>query len=114
MSTQFRIDIYLDTVCPWCYVGKRRFELALAARPQYEPFINFRPFELNPELPWDGVDRAGYIQAKIGDPSQIAEAQAALVRHGEGVGLQFRFDLIERLPNTRAPVRFAIDGASSA
>src|ERR1700691_1788591 len=101
MGTQFRIDIYLDTVCPWCYVGKRRFELALAARPQYEPFINFRPFELNPELPWAGVERAGYLAAKVGDPTQIAAAQAAIVRHGEAVGLQFRFDLIERLPNSR-------------
>ena len=101
MSTPFRIDIYLDTVCPWCYLGKRRFELALAARPHYEPLLHFRPFELNPDLPWEGVERAGYIAGKVGDPSQIADAQAALVRHGEGVGLQFRFDLIERLPNTR-------------
>jgi predicted DsbA family dithiol-disulfide isomerase len=99
MSTLFRIDIFLDTVCPWCYVGKRRFELALAARPHYEPCLSFRPFELNPDLPWDGVDRAGHIAAS--NPTQIADAQAALVRHGEAVGLKFRFDLIERLPNTR-------------
>ena len=101
MGTQFRIDIFLDTVCPWCYLGKRRFELALAARPHYEPFINFRPFELNPDLPWDGVERAGHLAAKVGDPTQIADAHAELVRHGEAVGLQFRFDLIQRLPNTR-------------
>ena len=43
-----RIDIYSDTVCPWCYLGKRRFELALATRPQYEPRVTWRPFELNP------------------------------------------------------------------
>ena len=101
MSTRLRIDIFLDTVCPWCYLGKRRFELALAARPHYEPFVNFRPFELNPDLPWEGVERAAHIAAKLGDPAQIADADAALVRHGEEVGLQFRFDLIERLPNTR-------------
>jgi predicted DsbA family dithiol-disulfide isomerase len=96
-----QIDIFSDTVCPWCYLGKRRFELALAARPQYEPRINWRPFELNPDLPWDGVERAGYLAAKFGDASRIADSQAALVKHGEAVGLQFRFDLIERLPNTR-------------
>jgi predicted DsbA family dithiol-disulfide isomerase len=96
-----RIDIYSDTVCPWCYLGKRRFELALTARPQYEPRVSWRPFELNPELPWEGVERAGYLAAKFGDLTQIAQAQAALTRHGEAVGLQFRFDLIERLPNTR-------------
>ena len=52
-----RIDIYSDTVCPWCYLGKRRFELALAARPHYEPRVTWRPFELNPDLPADGADR---------------------------------------------------------
>ncbi|HTV98526.1 MAG TPA: DsbA family oxidoreductase [Steroidobacteraceae bacterium] len=96
-----RIDIFSDTVCPWCYLGKRRFELALAARPHYEPHIRWRPFELNPDLAWEGVERAGYLAAKFGDAAQIAESEAALVRLGEAVGLQFRFDLIERLPNTR-------------
>jgi predicted DsbA family dithiol-disulfide isomerase len=96
-----RVDIYSDTVCPWCYLGKRRFELALAARPQYEPRISWRPFELNPDLPWDGVDRAAYLGSKSGDKTQIEESQAALQKHGSAVGLEFRFDLIERLPNTR-------------
>src|SRR5271169_6704584 len=96
-----RIDIFSDTICPWCYLGKRRFELALATRPQYEPRVTWRPFELNPDLPREGVELAAYLAAKGGDPVQLAEARAALVRHGEAVGLQFRFDLIERLPNTR-------------
>jgi predicted DsbA family dithiol-disulfide isomerase len=95
------VDIYSDTVCPWCYLGKRRFELALAGRPQYEPRINWRPFELNPDLPWEGVDRAGYLASKFGDSAQIEASEAALVRHGSAVGLEFRFDLIKRLPNTR-------------
>lgn len=97
MGAGMRIDVFSDMVCPWCYLGKRRFELALVARPEYEPRVFWRPFELNPDLPWDGVERA----AKVGDSAQIAESEAALVRHGEAVGLQFRFDLIERLPNTR-------------
>ena len=46
-----RIDIYSDTVCPWCYLGKRRFDLAVAARPQFEPRVTWRPFELNPDMP---------------------------------------------------------------
>jgi predicted DsbA family dithiol-disulfide isomerase len=96
-----RVDIYSDTVCPWCYLGKRRFELALAGRPQYEPRINWRPFELNPDLPWEGVDRAGYLASKFGDSAQIEASEAALVRHGSAVGLEFRFDLVKRLPNTR-------------
>lgn len=95
------VDIYSDTVCPWCYLGKRRFELALAARPQYEPRINWRPFELNPDLPWEGVARATYLASKFGDSAQIEASEAALVRHGSAVGLEFRFDLVKRLPNTR-------------
>jgi predicted DsbA family dithiol-disulfide isomerase len=101
MTQAMRVDIYSDTVCPWCYLGKRRFELALAGRPQYEPRINWRPFELNPDLPWDGVERAKYLASKFGDSAQIEENEAALVRHGLAVGLEFRFDLIERMPNTR-------------
>jgi predicted DsbA family dithiol-disulfide isomerase len=96
-----RVDIYSDTVCPWCYLGKRRFELALAGRPQYEPRINWRPFELNPDLPWEGVDRAGYLASKFGDSAHIEAGDAALVRHGSAVGLEFRFDLVKCLPNTR-------------
>jgi predicted DsbA family dithiol-disulfide isomerase len=101
MTQTMSVDIYSDTVCPWCYLGKRRFELALAGRPQYEPRINWRPFELNPDLPWEGVDRAGYLASKFGDSAQIEASEAALVRHGSAVGLEFRFDLIKRLPNTR-------------
>ncbi len=101
MTVTLRIDIFSDTICPWCYLGKRRFELALGTRPQYEPRVTWRPFELNPDLPWEGVELAGYLAAKGGDPALLAEARAALVRHGEAVGLHFRFDLIERLPNTR-------------
>jgi predicted DsbA family dithiol-disulfide isomerase len=96
-----RIDIYSDTVCPWCYLGKRRFELAVAARPQYEPRVTWRPFELNPDLPPEGVDRAAYLAARMGSPERVAEAHEELKRQGAASGIEFRFDLIERVPNTR-------------
>jgi predicted DsbA family dithiol-disulfide isomerase len=96
-----RIDIFSDTVCPWCYLGKRRFEIALATRPQYEPLVTWRPFELNPEIPVEGVDRAAFLAARSGDQDRTAEAQAELSRLGEASGIQFRFDLINRMPNTR-------------
>jgi len=101
MTAKLRVDIFSDTICPWCYLGKRRFELALSARPQYEPRIDWRPFELNPDMPWEGVERAGYLAAKFGGTTKIEESQAVLIRLGEAVGLQFRFDLMERVPNTR-------------
>ena len=96
-----RIDIYSDTVCPWCYLGKRRFELAVAARPQYEPRVTWRPFELNPDLPPEGVDRAAFLASRMGTPERVAEAHTELTRHGAASGIEFRFDLMERMPNTR-------------
>ncbi|MHB8476900.1 MAG: DsbA family oxidoreductase [Steroidobacteraceae bacterium] len=96
-----RIDIYSDTVCPWCYLGKRRFELALAARPQYEARVTWRPFELNPDIPPEGVERAAYLASRLGGAERVAEAHAELMRQGAASGIEFRFDLMTRMPNTR-------------
>jgi predicted DsbA family dithiol-disulfide isomerase len=96
-----RVDIYSDTVCPWCFLGKRRLELAVAARPQYEVHITWRPFELNPEVPVEGVDSATFNAAKAVDLERAAETNAELERLGEASGIDFRFDLIQRVPNTR-------------
>ncbi len=96
-----RIDIYSDTICPWCYLGKRRFDVAVAARPHFEPRVTWRPFELNPDLPPDGVDRAAYLAARVGDSERVAAVHAELKRQGEASGIDFQFDLIRRMPNTR-------------
>ena len=96
-----RIDIYSDTVCPWCYLGKRRFDLAVAARSQFEPQVTWRPFELNPDMPSEGVDRAAYLASRLGSAERVAAAHAELKRQGEAGGIEFRFDLIQRMPNTR-------------
>ena len=101
MTAQMRIDIYSDTVCPWCFLGKRRFELALAQRPYLEPRVAWRPFELNPDMPWEGVERAAYLTAKVGGPDRVAALEEALMQQGEAVGVRFRFDLIKRMPNSR-------------
>lgn len=96
-----RIDIYSDTICPWCYLGKRRFDLAVAARPQYEPVVVWRPFELNPDVPVEGVDRETFMAAKMPDQARLEAAHVELERQGEASGIRFRFDLISRIPNTR-------------
>jgi predicted DsbA family dithiol-disulfide isomerase len=95
------VDIYSDTVCPWCFLGKRRLELAMTARPQYEVHITWRPFELNPEVPVEGVDLPTFNAAKAVDVERAAETNAELLRLGEASGIDFRFDLITRVPNTR-------------
>jgi predicted DsbA family dithiol-disulfide isomerase len=96
-----RIDIYSDTVCPWCYLGKRRFDLAVAARPLYEPVVVWRPFELNPDVPVEGVDRETFMAAKMPDQVRLQQEHTELERQGEASGIRFRFDLINRVPNTR-------------
>src|SRR6202042_758162 len=96
-----RIDIYSATVCPWCYLGKHRFDLAVAARPQYEPVVVWRPFELNPDVPGEGVDRETFMAAKSPDKARLEAAQVEPERQGEPSGIRYRFDLISRIPNTR-------------
>jgi predicted DsbA family dithiol-disulfide isomerase len=106
------IDIVSDVVCPWCYIGKRRLERALAYRPGLAVTRSWRAFQLNPDLPNDGVPRALYLAAKYGSPQNAGRACAALTAAGRGEGIDFAFDRIRRAPNTlRAHrlIRFAAD-----
>jgi predicted DsbA family dithiol-disulfide isomerase len=105
-----RIDFVFDTVCPWCYVGKRRFQRALAMRPGVRVDITWRPFLLNPDLPLDGVDRRAYLDRKFGGPARVSRIHSAVTAAGRAEGIDFAFDRIERTPNTlnsHRLVRFA-------
>lgn len=95
-----RVDIVFDTVCPWCYVGKRRFTRALEARPNVRPQIRFRSFLLNPDLPPQGVDRREYLDRKFGSSAQYDRVVEALVHTGKGEGITFALDRIRRTPNS--------------
>jgi len=99
------IDIVSDVVCPWCYIGKRRLEAALELyrerRPGApEPQVTFHPFELNPDMPREGVTRADYIAKKFG--ARGYSAHDRLVHAGAQLGIAFAFDTIARQPNTLA------------
>lgn len=95
-----RIDIVFDTVCPWCYVGKRRFDRALALRPNLKPEIRYKSFLLNPDLPTEGVDRKEFLERKFGSSQQYERIIEALVFTGKGEGINFALDKIERTPNS--------------
>lgn len=95
-----RVDIVFDTVCPWCYVGKRRFERALANRPNARPQIRYRSFLLNPDLPPQGVDRREFLERKFGSSAQYDRVVEALVHTGKGEGISFALDRIQRTPNS--------------
>lgn len=100
MEKALRIDIVSDTVCPWCYVGKRNLEAALAQRPDVQFDCHWQPFQLNPDMPMGGVDRKTHWQQKFGDESRIKEMSQRLVEVGQTMGLEFHFDAIAIQPNT--------------
>ena len=106
------IDVISDVVCPWCLVGKRRLEAALSGlastQQDVRPVVHWHPFELNPDLPREGVVRRAYMEAKFGGPARIAEAQARLRAVGTPLGIEFRFDAIARQPNTRDAHRLVL------
>ena len=94
------IDIVSDVVCPWCYIGKRRLETALATREPPLPVVRWHPFQLNPDIPAGGVDRRSYLEEKFGGPERAREIYARVEAAGREVGIPFRFDRIDRQPNT--------------
>lgn len=95
------IDVISDVICPWCYVGKRRLEKAIASLSgQYEVRVRWHPFQLNPTMPKDGISRREYRIGKFGSWERSQELDARLIAVGETEGIHFAFDLIERTPNT--------------
>jgi len=94
-----RLEIVADVVCPWCFIGKRRLERALAMRPGVEIELSWRAFQLNPDMPPDGMPRDRYLQLKFGARNS-ERALAALAAAGRAEGIAFAFDRIRRAPNT--------------
>ncbi|MBF6568678.1 MAG: DsbA family oxidoreductase [Candidatus Binataceae bacterium] len=94
------IDIVSDVVCPWCFIGKRRLEKALTLFKGHRVHIIWRPFELNPDLPRGGMDRDRYVAAKFGGPERAKEIYDRMTQTGAAEGIAFRYDLIEKTPNT--------------
>jgi predicted DsbA family dithiol-disulfide isomerase len=95
-----KIDIIVDTVCPWCYVGKKRFERALSIRPQPDIEVGWRAFQLNPRMPMEGMDRRDYVAEKFGGMDRARAIHISLAQAGAEEGIEFNFNSIERTPNT--------------
>ncbi|HKT19922.1 MAG TPA: DsbA family oxidoreductase [Stellaceae bacterium] len=107
------IDIVSDVVCPWCFIGKRRLEKALTLRPEIEADITWRPFQLNPDMPEEGMARADYIAAKFGDGAHSRRIHRTIAEAGASVAIDFAFERIKRSPNTRNAHRLIRHAASS-
>lgn len=100
-----RIDIFSDVICPWCFIGKKRLEKALALRPQPELSIRWRAFQLNPQMPPEGMDRQAYLATKFGGPEGAARIYDAVRAAGAKEEIPFAFEKIPRTPNTVAAHR---------
>lgn len=95
------IDIVSDVVCPWCYLGKARLDLAVAeVQGEVSVDINWRPYQLNPDYPAEGVNQKDALEAKLGGKDRVEQAHATLTELGKEVGINFNFDAITIGPNT--------------
>ena len=94
------IDVISDVMCPWCYIGKRRLETALASLREFPITVRWRPYQLDPTLPPEGRDRRDYLESKFGGPERAKEIYSRIEDAGEQDGLDFNFDAIAVSPNT--------------
>jgi predicted DsbA family dithiol-disulfide isomerase len=95
-----QIDFISDTVCPWCFIGKRRLVRAMALKPNIAFDVRYRPYRLDPTVPKAGVERDAYMAAKFGKKDGIAEAQRVIAAEGAKEGIAFDFAAIRKTPNT--------------
>jgi predicted DsbA family dithiol-disulfide isomerase len=95
------VDIISDVICPWCFIGKRRLEKAIANLDRlHEVRVRWLPFQLNPQMPNEGIGRRDYRTKKFGSWERSLELDAKMVAVGESEGIHFALDRIERTPNT--------------
>ena len=94
------IEIYSDVVCPWCYIGKRRLDGALATQAGEGVEVVWRPYQLYPNLPPTGVDRDEYLARRYGERADRARVPTRIVEEGEDAGITFDYGKIGRMPNT--------------
>ena len=94
------IDIISDTVCPWCFIGKKRLEKAIEKSNTLNFSINWHSFQLNPEMPIQGMDRKIYLSKKFGSSSKADELYSQIKRSGITSGINFAFEKITKMPNS--------------
>jgi len=100
MAEAIKLDIMSDPICPWCYIGKAHLDRALQDHPNHPFAIEWHPFQLNPEMPREGMDRRAYLEGKFGGKEGAVRAYAPVVEHAEKAGLNINFEAMQRTPNT--------------
>ena len=94
------IDVVSDVVCPWCFIGKRRLEQAIALRPGIPVVVRYRPYLLNPWVPREGIGREEYLTTKFGSVARYRANAQRIVMAAREEGLTYNVDAITRQPNT--------------
>jgi predicted DsbA family dithiol-disulfide isomerase len=97
---RLQVDVVSDVVCPWCYIGKKRLEGALALIDDIEVSVRYRPFFLNPWIPREGIDRDKYLEAKFGSVAAYKGIASNVAQAAASEGLQYNSQAIARQPNT--------------
>nr|WP_181364462.1 DsbA family oxidoreductase [Ascidiaceihabitans donghaensis] len=100
MFCMIKLDIMSDPICPWCFIGKAHLDKALQAHPDHRFEIEWHPFQLNPEMPMDGMDRRAYLEGKFGGKEGAVRAYAPVVENAEKAGVAIDFEGMKRTPNT--------------
>jgi predicted DsbA family dithiol-disulfide isomerase len=95
-----KLDIISDPICPWCYIGKTNLDRALEQIPDHPFTIEWHPFQLNPTMPLEGMDRRTYLEDKFGGKDGAVKAYAPVVQAAEAAGLKIDFAGMKRTPNT--------------
>jgi len=95
-----KLDIMSDPICPWCYIGKTHLDKALADHPDHPFAIEWHPFQLNPTMPREGMDRRDYLEHKFGGKDGAVRAYAPILENAQGAGLTIDFEGMKRTPNT--------------
>lgn len=113
MTSTVSVDVVSDVVCPWCFVGKKQLERAVALVPDINVMVRWRPYQLDPTIPPGGTDRRAYMLVKFGDQNRIDQVHRRLEDLGAGLGIAFDFEAIEIAANTldaHRLIRWAVDG----
>ena len=100
MTQTIKLDIMSDPICPWCYIGKAHLDRALESEPDHPFAIEWHPFQLNPDMPAEGMDRRAYLEGKFGGKEGAVQPYAPVVEHAEKAGLKINFEAMQRTPNT--------------
>ncbi len=95
-----RLDIISDPICPWCYIGKANLDRALEGRPEHPFRVEWHPFQLNPDMPPEGMDRRHYLESKFGGRDNAVRVYARIAEAAEAAGVEIDFESIARTPST--------------